>query len=134
VKTSVQPKRYVVRTGDSLWKIARSEWNSTDPALIRLLIQANPQLRNRDAIRAGWTLIIPPADGIASPARELMATVQPETNQVRWYTIRKNDSLARIAARELKNARRWPEIVKLNSMLDARKPIYPGTRIRLPAT
>lgn len=133
-KAQVKPKRYVVQTGDSLWKIARSEWNSTDPALIRLLIQANPQLRNRDVIRAGWTLIIPPADGMAPPSSVLIAAVQPETNQIRWYTIRKNDSLARIARRELKNVRRWPEIVKLNKSLDARKPIHAGTRIRLPAT
>ena len=71
---------------------------------------------------------------MAPPSSVLIAAVQPETNQIRWYTIRKNDSLARIARRELKNVRRWPEIVKLNKSLDARKPIHAGTRIKLPAT
>ncbi len=131
----MSPKRYLVRNGDSLWKIVRSEWNSTDPALIRLLIRANPQLQKRDTIRAGQTLVIPvvsSASGVAVTAPIVASS--PQTKPARWYTIRRNDSLARIAKRELKNARRWPEIVKLNSSLDARKPIFPGMRIRLPAT
>ena len=120
-------KRYVVRKGDSLWKIVRSEWKSTDRTLIRHLIQANPQLRGLDKIMAGQTLTIP-----LKPARK--AALEAKTETIRWYTIRKNDSLARIARRELQNARRWPEIVKLNKELDARKPIFAGMRIKLPAT
>ncbi len=126
-KPKPEPKRYVVRKGDSLWKIVRSEWKSTDRTLIRHLIQANPQLRGGDKIMAGQTLIIP-----LRPARK--AALEAKTETIRWYTIRKNDSLARIARRELKNARRWPEIVKLNKELDARKPIFAGMRIKLPAT
>lgn len=142
-KPKPEPKRYVVRKGDSLWKIVRSEWKSTDRTLIRHLIQANPQLRGRDKIMAGQTLIIPlrPAPGAASLATaagdagpQPKAALEAKTETIRWYTIRKNDSLARIARRELKNARRWPEIVKLNRELDARKPIFAGMRIKLPAT
>jgi nucleoid-associated protein YgaU len=142
-KPAPEPKRYVVRKGDSLWKIVRSEWKSTDRTLIRHLIQANPQLRGGDRIMAGQTLIIPlkPAGGAASLAAaggdadpQPKAALGTKTETIRWYTIRKNDSLARIARRELKNARRWPEIVKLNKELDARKPIFAGMRIKLPAT
>ncbi len=142
-KPKPEPKRYVVRKGDSLWKIVRSEWKSTDRTLIRHLIQANPQLRGRDKIMAGQTLIIPlrPAPGAASLSKaagdtgpQPKAALETKTETIRWYTIRKNDSLARIARRELKNARRWPEIVKLNKELDARKPIFAGMRIKLPAT
>ena len=143
VKPKPKPKRYVVRKGDSLWKIVRSEWKSTDLTLIRHLIQANPQLRGGDKIMAGQTLIIPlePARGAAALAVTVpdadpqpKAVLEAKTETIRWYTIRKNDSLARIARRELKNARRWPEIVKLNRELDARKPIFAGMRIKLPAT
>ena len=119
-------KRYVVRKGDSRWKIVRSEWKSTDRTLIRHLIQANPQLRGGDMIMAGHTLIIP-----LRPARE--AALEAKTETIRWYTIRKNDTLTGIARHFLNDGRRWYEIARLNRIADASK-IRAGMRIRLPAT
>ena len=50
---------------------------------------------------------------------------------VRYYKIRKRDSLASIARRFLNDERRWPEIAKLNEMRDADK-VMPGMLIKLP--
>ncbi len=51
----------------------------------------------------------------------------------RWYTVQKDDSLAKIARRQLKNERRWQEIQKLNR-LESGDHIEAGRRIKLPAT
>jgi nucleoid-associated protein YgaU len=139
-------KRYKVRKGDSLTKIARREWNSDAKHLVQLLIEANPQLRKRpDLVFVGQELIIP--DPTASPAlARSPATVgeseptlaaadntpkSSETRKLRWYTIRKRDSLAAIARRFLQDAERWREIAELNQLREPNR-ILPGMRIRLP--
>ena len=58
-------------------------------------------------------------------------TSKPKTEPARWYTIRKRDSLASIARRQLRDHRRWREIAELNELPNANR-ILPGTRIKLP--
>lgn len=50
----------------------------------------------------------------------------------RVYTVRKGDTLSKIAQQQLGKASRWPEIAKLNNLRDPDR-IYPGQRLRLPA-
>ncbi len=50
----------------------------------------------------------------------------------RWYTIRKDDSLQKIARQQLKNERRWMEIQRLNQLPSGDR-IEAGRRIKLPA-
>lgn len=51
---------------------------------------------------------------------------------VRTYTIRSGDSLHGIAERVLKDASRWREIARMNSLKDANR-LIPGARLKLPA-
>ncbi|MCH8805591.1 MAG: LysM peptidoglycan-binding domain-containing protein [Planctomycetes bacterium] len=134
---------YRVRKNDTLSGIARHVWQSRDVRFVDLLVQANPQLAGRrDNILEGEELVIPkhgPGSAVAmrpvsragssSPA----ARIPRETIAVRWYTIRKNDTLMSIARHHLNDGRRWYEIAKLNRIADAGK-IQAGMRIRLPAT
>jgi len=144
-----EPKRYRVRRGDSLTKIARREWRSADPKLVRALLQANPQLKDHpNRILVGQELTIPDlasaratlATAAKTPAVKLVSdsparadSEQPaKTTEVRWYTIRKRDCLASIARRYLNDHRRWREIAELNDLRNANR-IIPGMRIKLPA-
>lgn len=155
---AAQPRPYRVVKGDTLMKIARREWGSSEPRLVELLVAANPKLgARRNRILVGEELLIPdkeyalavlaglapaPPAGAAPPAREAsgagpsggaaVAAVDG-TGPGRWYTIQRNDSLTSIAQRYLKDGRRWREIVELNRRLDPHR-IVPGVRIKLPPT
>lgn len=134
---------YRVRKNDTLSGIARRVWHSREVRFVDLLVQANPKLEGRrDDIRVGEELVIP--KGAPAPAAGMgdvpQAGASPngarnshETIAVRWYTIRKNDTLTGIARQFLNDGRRWYEIARLNRIADASK-IRAGMRIRLPAT
>jgi nucleoid-associated protein YgaU len=47
------------------------------------------------------------------------------------YTVRKGDTLSAIAQKELGAASRWPEIARLNGIIDADL-IYPGQELTMP--
>jgi nucleoid-associated protein YgaU len=145
-------RRYRVAKGDTLWRIARREWNSDDRRLVELLAEHNPGLRERmHKILVGEELVIPDVDavqrvltGASSSAGTVLADATPSKTEVRaalettkpadahWYTIQPKDTLARIARRYLRDGRRWREIVALNRSLDPQR-IVPGTRIKLPS-
>jgi nucleoid-associated protein YgaU len=127
-------KQYKVRQGDSLVKIMRREWNRDDEDSLKVLLAANPQIAERcDRIYPGEMLNIPDPD--AAPAASTIAQAGPaasgERVAIRWYTVRKRDSLAGIARRLLSDPERWREIAQLNQLRDAHK-ILPGMRIKLP--
>jgi nucleoid-associated protein YgaU len=150
-----RPRRYTVRKGDSLSKIAAREWSSRDYKLVELLIAANPKLGTRpDRVLEGEELIIPVQTAVESvlrggdPTRTLVnlsarrtvgegqlvaASTSPprETAAMRWYTIRKSDSLISIARRLLDDGRRWPEIAEINGLKRPDR-ITPGMKLRLP--
>lgn len=140
---------YIVAPGDTLARICRKVWNSTDRRDVAHLLAANPQLLARpDHILVGETITIPahrtalPVARSASsggaqaserrPATQEMVTVAAaQTDGVRWYTIKRSDSLSSIARRLLRDESRWVEIKRLNQLADADK-IYPGMQIKLP--
>ncbi len=137
-------RKYRVKSGDTLVKIMRREWNSDDTRLLDALLTANPRVaKRRNHIFPGEVLNIPvlqpsanaPALRLAEGRAEGGAPAGPSEwvgrGEVRWYTIRKRDSLASIARRLLNDEARWREIARLNEMRDADK-ILPGTRIKLP--
>jgi len=127
-------KHYKVRRGDSLMKVMRREWNRDDEDSLKVLLAANPQIaERRDRIYAGEVLNIPDPDSAqaAPTVAQVGAAASGERVGIRWYTVRKRDSLAAIARRLLSDPERWREIAQLNQLRDAHK-ILPGMRIKLP--
>jgi nucleoid-associated protein YgaU len=57
LRSRVQPPSITVRSGDSLWKIAASQFGSA--AAWPCIAQANPQLRDANRLRPGQILILP---------------------------------------------------------------------------
>jgi nucleoid-associated protein YgaU len=57
LRSRVQPPSITVHSGDSLWKIAASQFGSS--TAWPCIAQANPQLRNANLLRPGQLLILP---------------------------------------------------------------------------
>jgi len=137
-------RTHTVRSGDTLASIARGAWNSSGPDEIRALLGANPQLKARPhLIRVGEALLIPgaPNGGAAAPVVDapgpadtaIAASVRSGESSppARTYTVRRNDSLVRIARRALKDPDRWRDIARLNDLKDANN-IAVGRTLLLP--
>jgi membrane-bound lytic murein transglycosylase D len=107
VQQITQEKRYVVRKGDSLWRIARRFGTTTD------VIQKANSLRNAD-LSTGQVLII----------RGESASAADQGNAVR-YRVREGDSPYTIAQRHQMNL---SEFLQLNS-LTPRSTIFPGQTV-----
>jgi len=136
------PRTVEIQRGDSLVRICRRLWSSEEPRYLKALIDANPTLRaNPNHIVAGQTLVVPLVEEAGAAPRASapqVAQQNPPPSELerraaaaRYYTVRRDDTLAGIARRELKDARRWSEIARLNGFKDA-DIIRPGMRIRLP--
>jgi len=73
------------------------------------------------------------APAYTEPAPRVPATAVATLPAGPQYTVRKGDSLIRIAARTLGSGNRWTEIQALNAGLDPQR-LRPGMKIVLPAT
>lgn len=136
---------YTVAAGDSLTRIARRHYQSTDTRYVRLLLEANPQIakRRNAVVLVGEELLLPPvaaeptsatAPGAVAggqPVERAVAPASAQKSAERWYTIQPRDTLERIAQRELDDGARWREILQLNEKLNPHR-IQPGMRIKLP--
>ena len=106
---------YTVKPGDSLWSIAKAHNVS-----IATLVKTN-QIAPNDVLRSGRMLKIP-------TAKLLIPPVMPDAAEVTRkiaYTVRKGDSLARIAKRfavGVNDLARW-------NRLDLKKYLQPGQRL-----
>ncbi|HEY0721246.1 MAG TPA: LysM peptidoglycan-binding domain-containing protein [Gammaproteobacteria bacterium] len=115
---------YVVRSGDTLWGIARQHNVSPDA-----LAQWNG-MAPRDPLKSGMTLVVwRQGNSSASAARSVPDFVHPmqeSTRQRIGYTVRRGDTLSAISQRfrvSVDNLKRWN---KLNS-----KHIRPGQKLTL---
>lgn len=120
-------KMYVVKAGDSLWKIATA--NGLGKNGVKVLVDANKDtLPNPDRLREGMKLHIPTPGG--STATASSETTKPEKN-VRGtsgsethgsgtqatqdtYVVQQGDSLERIARRVLNDGRKWKDLLEWN--------------------
>jgi len=126
--------RYVVRRGDTLYSIARRCWGRDDAQAIRALVAANPRLKKRrNRIFVGEALRVPPSPEAALAVARGPARSKVRRPRTRVYTVKRRDTLASIARRELHDPRRWREIARLNNLKRPDR-ILPGTRIVLPAS
>jgi nucleoid-associated protein YgaU/DNA-binding SARP family transcriptional activator len=143
---------YTVRPRDTLWRIAERHLGNglryhEIAALNADRIQHGGHRLTDDHIEPGWTLILPAdATGIATepatnqPNHTGATKTVPATVIVRPPVNGTHDTLWRIAARELGNGARWPEIWALNhnhresggAVFSNPNLIQPGWVLRLP--
>ncbi len=133
-------RTYVVREHDSLWRIADREL--ADPLRWKDIYGLNHDRPQPDGerltgpyylIRVGWTLLLPGAAGGGPPVA---------AQHGRTVIVRPGDTLSSIAARELGDAGRWPQIWDLNrgrTQPDGRDftdpdRIWPGWTLTLPGS
>ena len=149
-RVAAWPKLCEVREGDNLAKIAKRYYgseNGNKAVNIKKIFEANKDiLPSQDALKVGQQLIVPALTPAASKALEQITTpvesVAPPAVPEPWsapkaegvkYTVKKDDSLWKIATTELGNGARYREIIKLNEgMLPDENALKPGMILTLP--
>ncbi len=126
---SAKTRPYVVKEGEWLFQIMRAQAGVTAHRLT-LIKQLNPEIKDLNKIKPGQVVILPEAERRAAPQGE-------ESSETLNYTIRKGDSISRIAMRELNvkmpELRKAVEDIKqLNPDIRNYNMIYPGRTLQLP--
>lgn len=116
------PTEYIVKKGDSTWKIAQLFYDHGEsyPAIE----QAN-HLKHNQQLEIGQRLII--------PVLEVQSAPTSPTSQTD-YVIKTGDCLWTIAQNQLGSGYRWVDIYRANKIMIGRNPnlIYPATVLHLP--
>ena len=135
---------HTVADGETLWAIAERYYG--DGAHYRRIEEANAgRMGKGGALYVGAKLVIPGAteQPAKQPSRQASPTKRDEptrnaftpkkADSPRYHVVRKGETLGDIARNELGSAKRWPEIVKLNTDT-IRDPdnVPAGVRLRLP--
>jgi len=113
------PRTYIVQSGDTLSSIAQNELGDSSrwPEIFAL---NRATVRHPDRIFAGQVLILPGPDPIEPLPR--------------FHIVQPGDTLSAIAADELGDATRWPEIFALNrDVISNPDIIVPGQVLLLPS-
>ena len=151
------PQAYVIKNGDNLSSIAMQFYGSEEGnkrAVITALFKVNSNvLKSPDDINVGQKLIIPAlsaltgekeksSGGLASTIFEKVKSIgrdpltmkKPERAiQGKSYTVLDGDSMWKIAANQLGDGSRYPEIVKLNDdILSDEDSLTVGMTLRMP--
>ncbi len=150
-----RPKTYIVSEGDNLAVIAKKLYGDEGGNKIKnitKIFEANRELlKSPGEIYVGQELVIPPLttaqkrsetesifpnglfEKVKSIGRRQLSTKTAETKQSRVYRVQEGDSLWKIAAEQLGNGGRYPEISKLNTgILEDEDTLFVGMRLRLP--
>ncbi len=116
------PRTIIVKRGDSFWKLAQV--NLGDGHRWHEIVAVNPSIVNPQHLVPGMTINIASATPVAP-----VAPVQPDESTI---TVRKGDSLWRIAQIKLGFGGFWGCIAKANpAIVDANR-IYTGQTLNLP--
>ncbi|HSU35505.1 MAG TPA: LysM peptidoglycan-binding domain-containing protein [Propionibacteriaceae bacterium] len=119
--TKTTTRTYTVKRGDTLTKIAQKELGDAN-RWQEIFLLNRAIIRDPDRISVGQVLTLP---GDSRPAGRVAPT--------RVYQVKQGDTLSGIAASELGDASRWPEIFALNkAVLTKPDLIVPGTVLVLP--
>jgi nucleoid-associated protein YgaU len=138
---------YVVKRGDTLWKIAEQKYNSGFS--YKDLVAFN-KIKNPSSIEPGQTILLPPdasklvsaADGgVGGPVYAGNETTSDDNTTVQTsssitthdntYTVVKGDTLWTIAQRTYGSGFDWKQISTANKVSDPTK-LEPGTVLKLP--
>ncbi len=115
-----QPTTYIVKKGDSTWKVAELFFDY-GPAYVAIE-QAN-KLQHNQYLEVGQQLTIP------------VLEIKTEAVTDADYVVKSGDCLWTIAEQQLGSGYKWVDIYRPNRQVIGRNPnlIYPGTRLRLTA-
>lgn len=151
------PKVYVVCDGDNLADIAKKfygpEEGNRRANIMRIFAANRNLLTSPHEIYVGQKLIIPPLrasepdkneaqsvfpssmfEKVKSIGRKHFLTDDHKTKRSVQYIVREDDNLWRIAAEQLGDGSRYPEISKLNAdVLENEDSLTVGMRLRIPA-
>ena len=141
---SAAPQVYVVKSGDTLERIARRVLG--DARRVADILALNG-LKDPNRIVVGQKLALPgagdaPLEPVASastperPKEKTAPAPKVETKAAgagRSYVVRKGDTLSLIAQRELGDAKLWPKIAALNPKVDPNRVVV-GASLVLPAS
>lgn len=146
VRDFSKDRRHAVARGDSLIAISRRYYG--DSSLHKALAEYNKGRVGSDgtSLREGVTLFIPDRHvltGEPAPKAEARTEARPEPvraparpearpETVRTYTVKRGDSLAKIAQAQLGSSRRVADLLKLNGLSDP-DDIKIGQVLKLPA-
>lgn len=136
-QVKVSTKEYVVRSGDTLKKISEEQMGGIHRW--QYLYEFNKQrIKSPDSLQPGTVITIPiEQDGQGKAPKAEMTKIQPAIVEIspamRTYIINKNDSLWKIAKKQLGNGNRWKEIYELNKKkIKNPDTLIPGMRILIP--
>ena len=105
-----------VQRGDSLWKLAQQ--NLGKGSRWRELLAVNPSIENPHQIEAGAQIYIPTRHSVSRTASKI--------------SVRRGDTLWKLAQTHLGRATYWPCIAGANAAIRDAKHIYPGQELILP--
>jgi nucleoid-associated protein YgaU len=139
-------QRYTAEAGDSVSKMAGRLMGANTRANRAAIIAANPSLqKDPNRVIVGETYTIPGVATAAAPApassdvdaqtpAPTEVAVAPAGKQsTRWYTVKPNDSLWRIATNEVGDSAAVSEIMSLNKdILKGKSTLQADMRLRLP--
>jgi nucleoid-associated protein YgaU len=140
-------QHYIAQPGDSVSRMANRLMGANTKANRAAIIAANPSLKqNPDRVIVGASYVIPAAaaaalapaasDADAQPSAPTDADQAPastEKQPTRWYVVKPNDNLWRIATDEVGDASAVADILSLNKdVLKGGKTLQPNMRLRLP--
>ena len=152
VNQSRRPQSYTVQEGDgNLAKIAKKFYGDIEGNRIvnvNRIFEANRNvLKSADEIFVGQKLVIPPLSNAPAENNQsggifnssLFERVRSvagggRAENIRWYEVKENDNLWKIAEKELGDGNRYKEISKLNTgILPDEDDLKLGMRLQLPS-
>jgi nucleoid-associated protein YgaU len=117
---------YTVKKGDTLWKISKHFYGTGEK--YKLIQEANKD-KTLDPLKIGIVLVIPKNESFKSPS---MSTPEPK---VRYHTVKKNDTLKKLAQRYYKDSTKSDLIFEANrdKLATPETSLKPGWRLVIPS-
>lgn len=129
----VSTREYLVKEQDTIRSIAQEQLGAAHRW--RYLYEFNQErIKDPDALEPGTVIIVPVEQEAVKKAPGKAALSVSGPVSTRTYTIGKNDSLWKIARKQLGDGKRWKEIFELNKdRISNPDAIIPGVKITIPA-